>query len=180
MKSLHCGLLLGLLMVSACVPKPEAPPPPVQQPARTPPPVQPAQPTPPPPPADWRDIPLTPGTWYYSNESARSQAVFGPPNSEATFIVRCERATRQITLSREGITTGNMMTVRSSYGARNFPLSVRTEPLPYVSATLGARDPTLDAMAFSRGRFTIEVPGTPMLVLPAWAEPARVVEDCRA
>jgi hypothetical protein len=34
-------------------------------------------------------------------------------------------------------------------------------------------------MVFSRGRFTVEVPGAPMLVIPAWPEPARVIEDCR-
>jgi hypothetical protein len=34
-------------------------------------------------------------------------------------------------------------------------------------------------MAFSRGRFMVEAQGMATLVLPAWPEPARVVEDCR-
>jgi hypothetical protein len=72
------------------------------------------------------------------------------------------------------------MTVRTSYGARNFPLSVQAEPMAYVYTSLPASDRILDQIAFSRGRFTVEVPGQPMLVLPAWPEPARVVEDCRA
>ena len=42
-----------------------------------------------------------------------------------------------------------------------------------------AYDPLLDAIAFSRGRFTVESESGAMLVLPAWPEPARVVEDCR-
>jgi hypothetical protein len=44
---------------------------------------------------------------------------------------------------------------------------------------LQARDPLLDQIAFSRGRFTIEAPGAAMLVIPAWPEAARVIEDCR-
>jgi hypothetical protein len=124
-------------------------------------------------------MPLTSGSWYYRDEGTGSNALFGPPNSEASFIVRCDRAARQVTLSREGVTSGNMMTVRTSAEARNLPVSVRTEPLPYVSATLPASDRFLDSIAFSRGRFTVEVPGTPMLVIPAWPEPSRVIEDCR-
>lgn len=180
MKPLRLFLLAGsLAAVAACVSKREAPPQPEPQP-----PVQrPAQQLPPPPPPpvanDWRDAPLTPGGWYYRDEGATSQALFGPANSEAAFIVRCERASRRILLSREGVTTGNMMTVRTTSAARNLPVSVQTEPLAYVSGAVAATDRLLDAIAFSRGRFTVEVPGTPMLILPAWPEAARVVEDCR-
>jgi hypothetical protein len=45
--------------------------------------------------------------------------------------------------------------------------------------SLSPRDALLDAMAFSRGRFIVEQPGQPSLVVPAWAEFGRVVEDCR-
>ena len=48
-----------------------------------------------------------------------------------------------------------------------------------VTVTLSARLPVLDAIAYSRGRFVIEVPGQPPSYLPAWPEVARVVEDCR-
>jgi hypothetical protein len=180
MKSVRQLLALGAVgaMVVACVPKQPPPPPqpqPKQLPRRTPPP-------PPPPPAarDWRDVPLTPGNWFYRDEAAASQALFGPANSEASFIVRCDKARRQISLWREGLTNGNAMVVRTTFTARNLPATVQREPLPYVIATVGARDPILDSMAFSRGRFAIEAPGLPMLIVPAWPEPARVIEDCRA
>ena len=48
-----------------------------------------------------------------------------------------------------------------------------------LAVTLDARDPLLDAMAFSRGRFAIEVAGQPALYLPSWSEVGRVIEDCR-
>ncbi len=93
-------------------------------------------------------------------------------------MVRCDRARRQVTLVRHGISTGNMMTVRTSSTARNLPLSGQAEQAG-LFAVLPANDRLLDALAFSRGRFTVEVPGAPMLVIPAWPEAARVVEDCR-
>ena len=179
MRHLRSLLLLGSLAAAvACVPRREPPPQPEPQRPVTPPPVR--MPTPPPPPrADSRDIPLTPGSWFYRNEGQVSFAMFGPANSEALFIVRCDRSARQVRLSRAGSGGGGAMTVRTSSSARSFPVAVQAEPLPYVSANLAANDRFLDEMAFSRGRFTVEVPGLSMLVLPAWAEPARVTEDCR-
>jgi hypothetical protein len=125
-------------------------------------------------------LPLTPGRWSYRNEGQNSAASFGSAEGAGSFTVRCDRARRQVTLLRQGITTGNTMTVRTSYSARNLPLSIQTEPPNSVFASLPASDRFLDGMAFSRGRFTVEVPGTPMLIIPAWPEPARVVEDCRS
>jgi hypothetical protein len=144
-------------------------------------PVQP-RPAPPPPPAplavDWTLLPLTGGSWVYSVAADRTQAMFGPPAGGALFVVRCDRARRQVSLWREGA-AGGAMTVRTSAGARSLPVTLQSEPRPYVWSALPASDRLLDQIAFSRGRFTVEVPGTPMLVIPAWPEPARVVEDCR-
>ncbi len=47
------------------------------------------------------------------------------------------------------------------------------------SVSLNPRDPLLDAMAITRGRFAVEVEGETPLYLPAWAEVTRVIEDCR-
>ena len=177
MSRVRTALLLGTLAAAAgCMPRREPPPAPEPQVPIAPPPVQ----APPPPPrADWRDIPLSAGSWSYRNEGQVTFALFGPANSEPSLIVRCDRAARQVRLSRQGGAAGGAMTVRTSYSARSFPLAVQAQASPYVSAALPASDRFLDQMAFSRGRFTVEVPGLPMLVVPAWAEPARVVEDCR-
>jgi hypothetical protein len=48
-----------------------------------------------------------------------------------------------------------------------------------VSADLQAMDPLLDAMASSRGRIGFSTSGVAALVVPPWADVARVVEDCR-
>jgi hypothetical protein len=48
-----------------------------------------------------------------------------------------------------------------------------------VTAELPAYDALLDAIAFSRGRISVTMPGGVPLVVPAWPEAARTVEDCR-
>jgi hypothetical protein len=172
-------LIAGVAAATACMPRRE-PPPPAPQPQATPrAPVQPA-PAPPPPRAGWRDLPLTPGGWTYRSEGQSSLASFGPAGAAASFTVRCDRASRQVRLTREGAANGNLMTVRTSSTARSLPVSVQAEPFPSASVGLAATDRLLDEIAFSRGRFTVELPGTPMLIIPAWPEPARVVEDCRS
>jgi hypothetical protein len=50
----------------------------------------------------------------------------------------------------------------------------------YVAAELSPVDRQLDALAFSRGRFLVSVKGAADLVIPAWPELARVIEDCRS
>ncbi len=178
MGKVRAALLLGTIATAvACVPRREPPPPPEPQRPIARPPVQ--APPPPPPRADWRDIPLTPGTWSYRNEGQVSFAMFGPAASQPAFIIRCDHAARDLRLSRQGSAAANGLTIRTSYSARTFPVTVQAQALPYLSAVLPANDRFLDGIAFSRGRFTVEVPGLPMLVLPAWAEPARVLEDCR-
>ena len=49
-----------------------------------------------------------------------------------------------------------------------------------VSAELAAYDPFLDAIASSRGRIGFSTSGLAALVVPSWADVARVIEDCRA
>jgi len=166
----------SMLAASGCIPRADQP---RDEPARpAPPPVQAPLPAPPPAAADWRDIPLTPGNWSYGAEAGGSAAMFGAPETEALFAVRCNRAARRITLSLEGANQGPM-TIRTSTSSRALPITVEQEPIAYSHASLAATDPLLDAMVFSRGRFTVETPGQRMIVIPAWPEPARVVEDCR-
>jgi hypothetical protein len=61
------------------------------------------------------------------------------------------------------------MIIRTTAGDRRFA---------DVRAPLPAGDPFLDEIVFSRGRFVVETAGA-MMVIPAWPEPAKAVEDCR-
>ncbi|WP_374294764.1 hypothetical protein [Sphingomonas sp.] len=165
--SLRLLPLATAALLSACIPatQPVSPPPPA-----------PVAPTPPPPAPtvtlgpDWRDWPLTPGTWRYTRQADGSVANFG--TGTPVLTLRCDTATRRITLVRSGAQAGTA-TIRTSS---------TTRPLPLQSggaAVLAASDSLLDAMAFTRGRFVLEQPGTPPLVVPAYAEIGRVTQDCR-
>ncbi len=171
-------LIVGVAAVASCAPRPAARPPaePVQQVrAQAPPPRPQPMPSPPPAASGWQDAALTAGDWSYGGQGATSSANYGPPGAPV-FTVRCEPS-RQVSLARVGASSGTALTFRTSSGAR----AVAAVPQQgALVATLPASDRFLDAVAFSRGRFTVEAPGIPMLILPAWPEVARVVEDCRA
>ena len=162
---------IGVALLASCAPRREAPAPVPQPPPPAP--VQPRRPPPPPPPLDWQDAAIAGGDWSYRDDGGGSSATFaaGAP----LFVVRCEPG-RQVTLSRPGA-GGNVLTIRTTETARSLPAAPE---LGALTARLNPGDPVLDAMVFSRGRFAVEAPGTPLLVVPAWPEPARVIEDCRA
>ena len=169
-------LLMAGLASCVAPPRPApAPPRPVPRPA----PALPAAP----PQADWRDVPLTPGTWVWrGGQGTSSIAQFGLPGEPAAFALRCDFATRAVVFSRAGApgAAANAMSFTTSFGV--FALGARYgggQP-PAIVAQMGARDPRLDQLAFSRGRFLVDMAGAPRLVLPAWPEVARVIEDCRS
>lgn len=120
----------------------------------------------------WADAPLTPGRWTYGRAgSGRPTARYG--SGDQAFQVECA-APGRIALSRNG--GGSSLTVRTSSTQRAVTgLSGGGR----VVVQLPAADPLLDAMAFSRGRFAVQSADGPPLVIPAWPELARVVEDCR-
>lgn len=84
-------------------------------------------------------------------------------------------------LSRRGAATSNpAMTLRTTSAIRALATRPTGGVPPYLAVAVAVRDPLLDAIGFSRGRFVIEQPGLPILVIPSWAEILRVVEDCRS
>lgn len=156
--------------LSGCIPATTPPqaPPPVQQPPR---------PAPEPRPvlgADWRDWPLTPGDWRYQRTGQGSTSTFGMAGSPP-LILSCDLRNRTVRLSRPGSVAG-AWTIRTSSTVRNVAAQAGASGAELV---LASNDRLLDAMAFSRGRFTIEQAGQPPLVIPAYAEVGRVIEDCR-
>lgn len=71
------------------------------------------------------------------------------------------------------------MTIRATSAAKAYPASNSAETPAYVTARIEPADIHLDAIVFSRGRFLVQVKGGGDLVVPAWPEIAKVVEDCR-
>ncbi|USI74104.1 hypothetical protein [Sphingomonas morindae] len=167
--------LLPLLVLAGCV---AAPPP--RAPAPRPAPPAPALPAAPPQ-QDWRDVPLTPGDWRWQALPGRgSIAQFGPAGQAALVALRCDPARRVVQLSRAGaLAASGMLAVTTSFGRFAVPAGNGGGTPPAIIAQFAAADARLDQLAFSRGRFLLDAPGQPQLVVPAWPEVARVIEDCR-
>lgn len=171
----------GLAALSGCV-APRTQPAPAPPPAPPPPRAVPA-PVAGPPPADWRDAPQTPGNWQYLARAGGGEARYLSPGGDILFAMRCEPARSAVVLARAGSATAPLpMSLVTTSEVR--PLSAAPAPSSQtgrlaLEVTVPVRDGLLDAMAFSRGRFAVEVNGLPTLYLPAWPEVGRVVEDCR-
>ena len=168
------------MMAGCSTPKPE-PKPTTPSTRPTPPPPPPT--TPPPAATSWEDWPYTPGNWSYRNEGQSSVASFGVSPQAPQFSIRCDKAARRILLSRPGFLepgkSANMV-IRATTGSAQYPLANAGGQPAQVAATLSPLDQILDKVAFSRGRFVVDVAGAPSpLVIPTWPEFARVVEDCR-
>lgn len=137
-------------------------------------------PTPPPPPAappqDWQDAPITPGNWTWAMSAGQSTSRFAGD----LFAMRCNAAEGTISLLRAGSVNGQLpMTITTEKATRQITARGIPGATPMIEASLSARDPLLDAMAFSRGRFAVSVSGLATLYIPSWPEVSRVIEDCR-
>lgn len=122
----------------------------------------------------WRDAPITPGNWQFAPEPAGSAATF----AGGQFSMRCDAARHVVTLLRAipHATGPAQISIITGQGVRTLTAAPGSGS---ITATVDARDPLLDAMAFSRGRFVVAVPGGPTIYVPSWTEVSRVVEDCR-
>lgn len=167
-------IVLGAIAaLGGCV-APKAPPPaPLPAPAPPPPPLPAA-------PADWRDAPQTPGTWSWSNNGGRSTATFAVPNAPPLASLTCDKGAGMVLLARQSATSGaTPVQVTTSTGSSALISDAARSPAGWIVVALRVRDPLLDAMAFSRGRFALESAGQAPLYLPSWPELSRVIEDCR-
>jgi hypothetical protein len=157
------------------VPQPARP---IPVPSPTPAPLPTPTPTPVPVSGDWRDWPLTPGSWSYRQDARGSIALFGRVGGDADFTIRCDRTRARVYLSRRG-DMAVPLTIRTSSTVRTLDALPTGGTPAYLAVELGVRDSLLDAIGYSRGRFVVEGAGLPSLAIPAWAELLRVVEDCR-
>jgi hypothetical protein len=127
------------------------------------------------------DAPQTPGDWFYIPQTGASIAAYGPAERQPLFALRCDRGSRTVSIGRTSASLAPQpMTIRTESATRSFSANPTQGSVERLVAAAGpAADPFLDAMAFSKGRFAVEVAGEATLYLPSWPEVTRVIEDCR-
>jgi hypothetical protein len=118
------------------------------------------------------------GQWTFVATAGGGEARFVDSSARPQLILTCNRAGRSVTIARRAGSAAPYLQVWSSSESRNI-LSAYNPATQLLSAPVQAYDRLLDAMAQSRGRIAIGIFGQPMLVVPAWAEIGRVVEECR-
>ena len=162
-----CTAAVLTLAIAGCtaIPTPEAPPP-APAPIAAPPP-----PAPTPPARAWDERALDAGAWRYD------------AGSRTARFVQTGSASPLVTLA----CSGSGLRLSAGLGSAGQPLDVTlrttagSDRLRFdgSGATLPARDPRLDRIAFSRGRFALEASNGSALTLPVQSEIGRVIEDCR-
>lgn len=133
---------------------------------------------------DWRDAPRTPGDWRWGIVDGKSTATYGTDPAAPIARLTCDRADGQILLARyataaSGAQAALPMALTSTSGTSALVSDPALSRAGWLVIALKANDPTLDSIAFSRGRFAFEAAGQPTLYLPSWPEVSRVIEDCR-
>ena len=128
--------------------------------------------------ADYSFSPVSPGTWTYRAVPGGSEATFVDTTNLARLVVGCGTSIRLVTISRISAAPAATLSFWTSSATRDLPARFDINSKRVITQ-LAARDPLLDALIFSRGRFAISMPGSPALVVPAGTEVAHVVEDCR-
>ena len=122
-------------------------------------------------------IPIA-GSWTFAPTSDGSAATFVNASAMPQLVIRCVRATRRVSIARAGGVAVPFLNVWTSTMTRSVPASF--DPATgRQTIQIPAYDPLLDALAFTRGRFAVYIADKPALVLPAWPEFMRVIEDCR-
>ncbi len=160
----RCGAAGAMMLaIAGCsaIPKPEAPPPAAQPVAAAPTPALLPTPT-----QSWEDRAVDAGVWRY--DAGGRTATFAPTRStDPLLTLTCRGDTIRMTSALAGD-----VSLRTSAG---------TDAIRFDggSATLPNRDPRLDRIAFSRGRFALEAGSGAALTLPVQSEIGRVIEDCR-
>lgn len=155
------GTLMLAVAGCAAIPQPAAPPPAPQPVAPAPAPAPLPTPT-----AGWEDRAVDRGAWRY--DAASRTAAFVPTGSaNALLTMACGGGGIRMTSALDG-----NISLRTSAG---------TDQLRFDggSATVPIRDPRLDRIAFSRGRFALEASNGSALTLPVQSEIGRAIEDCR-
>jgi hypothetical protein len=119
------------------------------------------------------------GEWFAKTERDVPMALFGPPDSESLFSVRCEGG--RLVFARSGIPQGRArrMALMAAGDTRRMDATAVEEPLPRVTASLPASDPFAETLASADQPISVRIDGGPALRIPAHEHFRGVAANCR-
>jgi hypothetical protein len=129
--------------------------------------------------ADLTYAPPIAGSWRYTPTASGSEISFNSDVGLPQLTIRCTHVTRMLTIVKPAPSPATSLWVWTSLQVRMLPATFDAATLR-VSSSISAFDALADSMASSRGRIGFGTPGIAPLVVPAWGDVTRVVEDCRA
>lgn len=119
------------------------------------------------------------GGWTYNATADGSEAQFTASTGYGQLWLHCTRATRRVSIARLATIAAPSVDVWTSSATRKVASSFSPSS-GRLTIEFENYDPLLDAIATSRGRIGFSIGSEPALVVPAWADVARVIEDCRS
>lgn len=129
--------------------------------------------------ADFSNIVPIAGDWSYLPAGDGSEAWFTSADGHPQLWIHCVRATRHVSIARPAAISSPIINVWTSSEVRAVAAAFNPAT-SRLTADFANYDTLLDAIAASRGRIAFSISGEPALVVPAWPEVARVIEDCRS
>lgn len=123
---------------------------------------------------------VEPGQWFERNSAEGRWAGFGPPNSEASFSVRCEGerlvfSTTEVPRSGPGPTT---MTLSAAGVEQSLDAQASEEGLPNSQASVPAGASWLQQLQSASGDLTVTVAGGEPIIVPISNPLTSLIGDC--
>lgn len=121
------------------------------------------------------------GEWISKQMAGAPAALFGEPDTEAAFSVRC--AGNELVFSRSALVEGGgtvEMALMAGGETRRIDARAQEDPLPQVTGRLSAGDPFADILARTTEPIAVAVAGGSAYGMPASEAMRRVVANCRS
>lgn len=116
--------------------------------------------------------------WHLQAAASASAALYGPPDSEARFAIRCEADRRRIVLVAVGASRADRLGIRIDGRETRLPTRFEEEGLPALVADVALDDAMLDRLA-TAPRFAIAVGEAGDVTLPGDPAIGQVIRSCR-
>lgn len=125
------------------------------------------------------DRPPTPGSWYYRDTPTGGVVMFGEPETEPRFSIRCDGEMVHFDHAGGADMEGTVqMTIYTSLGSTRIDASPAGTELPLLRASLPAGDSRVVRLADATGTFAVVLDDGEPLVMPHTEHLSRLLREC--